>query len=994
MNKIEKLASKYIYWPELENPFQKNISFGENTLSDFHPIVHKNVNSKKVDVENEIVEFYALNQYLSQQRIKDGDVMSSELIDTYKEYKNKIDNLSEKMFSYIFVISMMEARHCYDFTEETVDIDETVDEWANDYEEENGKPPSNLKIKEYTIAVTEEQAEKNCISYKKNCPPGFYPTFKKCYTFLTDLYAKNSSSYRGGMINKVLPSFKDSNIKVEEFLKTISMIFERDNFESGFGGEPWKNIAEHGLKFAKGELNAEVFVDQAFSLEHNGGCMFNKSTIFNSIDNVSINTGDDYISISKTQFLLNMQHSGELLNFLSINNYTKEDINSLTEKLNLRDATLEGADVNINKSLKRFFSDIKRESANFAKSPIIREILQREKNNLSTIDFRAFLSEQKDEYGDIEEILSYTQIHVLDLAKKVTSNLNKPVRQRNNYTKKNVLFEVFDTSKIPATHQSKDVLGGKAFGLSQMNKMDLPVPKAAVWTCENFRSFDQFPDSWAKTLHKQMSGINGFNTDKDGNPVMVSIRSGAPVSMPGMMDTILNVGIDSTNYEYFSKKIGQATTDECAIRFMKLFTKSFFNKEYEWPKTLPLANKKFRKILDKFDIKTGDGEFPLTKERQIALSLEAVFQSWNSDRAVAYREHHKIDHDMGTAAIMQHMVLGNLNDKSCTGVLFSRDCIKGNKGIIGEFLVCGQGEEVVSGEVTPQNISEMKKWNPEVYKQLSEIAARLEEKTGEIQDIEFTVEDGNLYILQCRTAVSSPNAKIQLLHEKLNENKITFNEFLAHIDHTALMPDNIVNTKDPADFKGMCASPGVIKGICIRSEKDIEKYGKKAKDENLKFILISEETKPEHAPIMIKSDAFLTQKGGFTSHAAILARSWNKPCIVGSEKSKSLKIGDVVTMDAKNGHVWLGAKDIGKKKDSSIIKEIIASNLIKLDQSPKQEKEIAKINNEKYWMNFGNKTKEVKPVVKKFTKFLDMGYLSVMKMSVAAKNNSSMSMTK
>lgn len=994
MNKIEKLASKYIYWPELDNPFQKNISFGENTLADFQPIVHKNINSKKTDVENDIVEFYALNQYLSQQRIKDGDVMNSDILDTYKAYKNKIDTLSEKMFSYIFVISMMEARHCYDFTEEKIDIEEVVDEWIDKYHDKHGNHPSNAKIKEYSKQITKKKSDKATLGYRKYCEPAFFPTFQKCYPFLIDLYSQNIVGYRNSMTNKILPYFKDSEFKIQDFLKTISIIFEKNNFEPGFGGLPWKNITDHGIKFAKGELNAEVFVDQAFSLEHNGGCMFNKSVIFNSIDNISIKAGNDYIGLSKTQFLLNMQHSGELLNFLGLNNYTKDEINNITKKLDLKNSVLENADINITKSLKKFFSDLKLEAAKFAQSPDIRNILQKEKNNLSTIDFHSFLNEQKDEYGDIEECLSYTQVELVNLAKKVSSHLNKPVSTRAKYNKKNALFEVFDISSIPATHQNKETLGGKAFGLSEMNKMNLPVPKAAVWTCENSRSFEQFPDTWAKTLHKQMNGINGFNTDKDGNPVMVSIRSGAPVSMPGMMDTILNVGIDDSNYQYFSQKLGKATTDECAIRFMKLFTKSYFNKEYKWPTNIDLANKRFKKMLNKFGIKTSNGDFPLTKEKQIALSLEAVFQSWNSDRAVAYREHHKIDHDMGTAAIMQHMVLGNLNDKSCTGVMFSRDCINGNKGIIGEFLVCGQGEEVVSGEITPQNIKEMNKWNPFIYKELTEIATRLEEKTGQIQDIEFTVENGQLYILQCRTAVSSPNAKIQLLHEKLNKNKITFNEFLTHIDHTALLPDNIVNTKDKAEFNGMSASPGVIKGICIKNERDIEKYTKKTKDENLKFILISEETKPEHAPIMIKSDAFLTQKGGFTSHAAILARSWNKPCIVGCESSKSLKVGDVVTMDAKTGQVWLGAKDIGKKKDSSIIKEIIASNLINLEISPKQEKEIAKVNNEKYWMNFGSKTKEVKPVVKKFTKFLDMGHLAVMKMSVAAKYNSSMSLTK
>ena len=402
------------------------------------------------------------------------------------------------------------------------------------------------------------------------------------------------------------------------------------------------------------------------------------------------------------------------------------------------------------------------------------------------------------------------------------------------------------------------------------------------------------------------------------------------------------------------------------------------NIHIDWPKNINFAVKNFRKILDDNNITTSKGFFPLTKEQQIELSINAVFKSANSSRATAYREHHKIG-NLGTSAVMQHMVFGNLNHKSCTGVLFSRDCITGNKGLIGEFLVCAQGEDVVSGEVTPQNISEMKKWNLKAYNQLSDIAARLEEKTGKVQDIEFTIENGEVYILQCRDAIFSPQAHIKILQEKLNNNKINLKEFLLQVENHALIPNKMVITNQDVDFEGMCANPGVTQGICIKNEEDIIFYSKQAKEQKLSLILIAQETKPEHAKLMMKSDAFITQKGGFTSHAAILSRSWNKPCIVGALDSKTLKSGSIVTMDAGKG-VWKGLYTVQNRRSNPIVAKIIKAYPIKVTHSAADN-----INSFKDWRCF-DLTITNKNTEQKFLKFLDMGHLAFIKMSLATKN--------
>ena len=906
-NNIEKLVSSYVYWPELEHKFQKNINFSQNSIVNITKKALNTIKIKPKPVASDIIAFYATNQYLSEKRQANNDVLTKKDVLIYKQYANHINSFSEKMFYYILCISIGEARHCYD-----------------DYKEVHKK----LKKKDYydeNVSI----ALKSIMSY---------------------------SSGRNSLIKKSLLLLDENkNVTIDDTLKAIYGIFDVGNFSKGFGGKPWRDIIHLAGKFASGEINAEVFLDQSFSLEHNSGSMFNKDIVFSESEYLDL--VDE--SVDENRFLLNIQHAGQMLDFLKLDNIKKLHTYKIYED-NYYNSYI--AIRNIIKMVKKY----KPQNTN--------DLLDDKPSNFDVKEVFSYNSS-----GKKKSLSGYQlkQVNIMTelLSDKIKQKITLPAVSKNYY-------EVLDTNNIKKAQNKKEILGGKAFGLAQMNKMSLPVPKAIVWTCQNSISYAQDGHSWSKKLHSQMNDINSFNLDSIGNPVMVSIRSGAPVSMPGMMDTILNVGIDNTTYDYFKQKLGSNTADDCAVRFIKLFSKSFLNYDSKWPKNLSSASLKFRKLLDNYNnsqakknkILLEKGLFPLSKEQQISLSIQSVFKSWNSERAVAYRNHQGLSNEMGTAAIMQHMVLGNLNSKSCTGVLFSRDCINGKKGMIGEFLVSGQGEEVVSGEVTPQNINEMKKWNLNAYKKLEEIATMLEEKTGQIQDIEFTIEDGNVYILQCRSAVSSNIAKKALLDEKFAENKISRQDYLSSLNIPDLVSGEMVKTDKKPNFTGLSASPGVITGICIKDEKDYEKYKNKGK----KLILISPETKPEHAPLMMKCDGFLTQHGGFTSHAAILARSWNKPCIVGSETSNKLNSGSVITMDAKNGHVWYSQLEIQEVNDNEL-KDFVLDSVKVLEN-----KNIKNINNELAWYELKHSV-EIQPKIKNYNKFLELGNL--MKINLAFKHS-------
>ena len=415
-------------------------------------------------------------------------------------------------------------------------------------------------------------------------------------------------------------------------------------------------------------------------------------------------------------------------------------------------------------------------------------------------------------------------------------------------------------------------------------------------TCLSYLANPKFFDTNYKKIN---TTISEYLVDDDNNPLLVSVRSGAPVSMPGMMDSILNVGIDDETYPKLCSIYGKEMINECVFSFMHQFCSSKLGLEIKFPKNLMKALDKFAEILIKNDISCNrKNDFPLNKEAQVKLCVEAVFDSWNSPRAIAWRNEKKFSHDMGTAATIQKMVFGNKNENSLTTVIFSRDCISGDKNIMGEYLVKAQGEDLVSGRRTPLPIQELKTTMPDIYKQIEYIAKVLEVEKKAIQDLEITVEDGNVYLLQMRNAVVSPEAQLALAKE-LNLN------LLDVVQPKNLIGDVKVDTNQEPEFKGLAASPGLISGIIVKDEKDVQKF----KNSGKPLIFFSNQALPEHAPIMIATDAFITEFGGATSHAAILARSMGKPCVVGIGK-QSIKTGDILTIDAINGKIWKGELSI------------------------------------------------------------------------------------
>lgn len=424
----------------------------------------------------------------------------------------------------------------------------------------------------------------------------------------------------------------------------------------------------------------------------------------------------------------------------------------------------------------------------------------------------------------------------------------------------------------------KDLLGGKGAGLAHMSKMGLPVP--AGFTIPTTYCVEYMAASPAKkeALLNSLTGvaIAEFQSLKSlmKRPILVSVRSGARVSMPGMMDTILNVGLTSNTADEIEKLLGSKCALDCAKRLGEM-----------WAKTVgqPL---------------------PDTLEGQLRGAIKAVFESWNSERAVEYRKIHNIPNDSGTAVTIQVMVYGNLSEQSCSGVLFTRDPSTGSPQVVGEFLPNAQGEDVVAGTHTPLNLAEsMPAWNSEVCTELLSMAFQLEESYRDMQDIEFTVEHGKLYLLQTRSAKRSAAASFKVATDLVAEGTITKAEAIKRVSGKQYLSLSrpVLDPKfsTPATATGLAASPGLVSGVAVLSSKD-------AKASKVPCILVAEETTPDDLPGMNASVGMLTYKGGMTSHAAVVARGMDKACVVGlHDLDVKIKAGDVVTLDGSSGRVWV-----------------------------------------------------------------------------------------
>lgn len=505
-------------------------------------------------------------------------------------------------------------------------------------------------------------------------------------------------------------------------------------------------------------------------------------------------------------------------------------------------------------------------------------------------------------------------------------------------------YYFFGAGKADGDAGMRDLLGGKGAGLAEMSRIGVPVPPGFTITtevCTLFYESDlKIPADIDKELAEYMSRIEKIIGAKFGdpeNPLLVSVRSGAKFSMPGMMDTILNLGLNKDTLKGLAARTGdERFAYDNYRRFVQMFGNVVLGIDKDQFESVIEARKKDRKIkqdsslqvedlndiIKKFKqiIKRKTGEtFPDDPYIQLRMARDAVFRSWNNPRAISYRRLNNIPSDLGTAVNVQAMVYGNMGNSSGTGVGFTRNPANGNKEFYGEYLINAQGEDVVAGIRTPQPISSLKDEMPEVYKQLKDITDKLEKHYRDVQDFEFTIQDGKLYMLQTRTGKRTVQAALKIAVDMVKEKLITKDEALMRIDPSQL--DQLLHRRlDPAAkyeviAKGLPASPGASSGAVYFNSDDVVKATKN----KVKPILVRQETNPDDIEGMHASVGILTSRGGMTSHAAVVARGMGKCCVAGceavrvNEAKKQLQIGkliikqgEVITINGSTGEVIIG----------------------------------------------------------------------------------------
>jgi pyruvate, orthophosphate dikinase len=500
---------------------------------------------------------------------------------------------------------------------------------------------------------------------------------------------------------------------------------------------------------------------------------------------------------------------------------------------------------------------------------------------------------------------------------------------------------VYAFSGAPAQH--KDLLGGKGAGLAEMTRIGLPVPPGFTITtraCLAYREAKAVPPAVWKEVDEALAVLEktaGQRLGDPTNPLLVSVRSGAAVSMPGMMDTVLNLGLNDQTVEALAKASGNAVfAYDSYRRFISMFSeivlhvpKARFDevldqarRKHKVVREIDMSAEALRDLANQFKALAQDytgKPFPLDPKAQLRLSVQAVFDSWDNRRAATYRKLHKIPDTLGTAVNVQAMVFGNRGPKSASGVAFTRDPSTGRKILYGEYLPNSQGEDVVAGIRTPLPISKLKEDMPQAYAQFETTCALLEKHYKDVQDVEFTIQDGKLYMLQTRTAKRTARAAIQIAVDLVSEGLITQDEALGRVEPQQL--DQMLHRQvDPAAkvtalAKGLPASPGAATGRVVFDADEAESMGQEGKA----VVLVRMETTPDDIHGFAAAQGILTARGGMSSHAAVVARGMGKPCVAGCEALKidygrkqfvvgdtTVKAGDVITLDGSTGRVLLG----------------------------------------------------------------------------------------
>jgi len=512
--------------------------------------------------------------------------------------------------------------------------------------------------------------------------------------------------------------------------------------------------------------------------------------------------------------------------------------------------------------------------------------------------------------------------------------------------------------------QMRDLLGGKGAGLAEMTKAGLPVPPGFTITTEAcnayFASGQRLPDGlWDQTIAalRTVEQDAGKRLGDAANPLLVSVRSGAKFSMPGMMDTVLNLGLnDATRAGLEQQTSNPRFAWDAYRRFIQMFGRivmgvdgekfehalEVMKKKVRAKEDTDLTSEQLQKLVAEFKKivqRDTKRQFPSDVNEQLRLAIEAVFKSWFGRRAHDYREVNKIPHDLGTACSVVTMVFGNMGADSGTGVAFTRDPNTGEKKVYGEYLLNAQGEDVVAGIRTPKKLDELEKDMPDVYQQFLEIAQRLEQHYRDVQDLEFTIERRKLYMLQTRSAKRTAKAAVKIAVDFVGETLIEKKEALRRVEPAQvdqlLLPrfdeKAIEKARKEGRYlgKGLNASPGAAMGRAVfEADRAVEMKGK-----GELVVLVRPETSPDDFHGMVAATGILTSRGGSTSHAAVVARGLGLPCVVGMGEldvdlkkrvmrvgGKTLKEGDTIAIDGTTGEVFAGAlptmpADFEKERD-------------------------------------------------------------------------------
>ena len=495
----------------------------------------------------------------------------------------------------------------------------------------------------------------------------------------------------------------------------------------------------------------------------------------------------------------------------------------------------------------------------------------------------------------------------------------------------------------------RNLLGGKGCNLAEMTGLGMPIPQGFTVTTEACTEYYNCGKTISKEIEDQifealawLEGVNGKKFGDTEDPLLVSVRSGARASMPGMMDTILNLGLNDVAVEGFAKKTGNPRfAYDSYRRFIQMYSdvvmevpKSYFEKIIDEMKEAKgvtydteLTADDLKELAEKFkgvykEAMNGE-EFPQEPKDQLMGAVKAVFRSWDNPRAIVYRRMNDIPGDWGTAVNVQTMVFGNKGDTSGTGVAFTRNPSTGEKGIFGEYLINAQGEDVVAGVRTPQPITQLEKDLPECYKQFMDLAMKLENHFHDMQDMEFTIEEGKLYFLQTRNGKRTAPAAIKIACDLVDEGQITPEEAVCRIEAKSLdqllHPTFDANALKAGEVIGSAlpASPGAAAGKVIFTAEEAKEAGIGGKGERV--ILVRLETSPEDIEGMHAAQGILTVRGGMTSHAAVVARGMGTCCVSGcgeieiDEEKKEFKLGgytfhegDYISLDGTTGKIYKG----------------------------------------------------------------------------------------